>query len=398
MYKIHPFFVRRAAPTPNQPRCIADYTSTSESGSSFSEASDSFTMGLPLDSPHSPLDMRSAAAQSSPIPSTRAMPTPAPVPAPAPEDSAGRRAQRLIAAMRARKAARMASTANPSMDAEEIAEAIAGLSLDKAVTASTLARARGMSAVRADSDVFTEGKTVENAEEASGSTAASPPRSRSPRTRVEPSEQPYFSISRPLSGHFDRPPNVVYTRDAGEADDLVSCLRGPLGFDLEWPPPGIGPVLTRQNKDGSIKHYRAGKWDAHAKKYVWPQGRTAVVQIADARTVVVYHLPIDGVIGPGIKAVLNDPERLKLGVNINMDARKMHRDELIENTSGLLELSHIAHLIDHEIWTRSARLISLARLTQHYLGVPLDKSEGIREGAWSKDLNAEQIECTFPNR
>jgi ribonuclease D len=131
---------------------------------------------------------------------------------------------------------------------------------------------------------------------------------------------------------------------------------------------------------------------------VWPQGRTAVVQIADARTVVVYHLPIDGVLGPGIKAVLNDPERLKLGVNINMDARKMHRDELIENTSGLLDLSHIAHLIDHEIWTRSARLISLARLTQHYLGVPLDKSEGIREGAWSNDLNAEQIECTFPTR
>jgi hypothetical protein len=271
----------------------------------------------------------------------------------------------------------MASTANPSMDADEIAEAIAGLSLDRAVTASTIAR--GVSAVpadhAADSDVFTEGKTVEKAEEASGSTAASPPRSRSPRTRVEPSEQPYFSISRPLAGHFDRPPNVVYTRDAEEADDLVSCLRGPLGFDLEWPPPGIGPVLTRQNKDGSIKHYRAGKWDASAKKYVWPQGRTAVVQIADARTVVVYHLPIDGVLGPGIKAVLNDPERLKLGVNINMDARKMHRDELIENTSGLLE-----------------------RLTQHYLGVPLDKSEGIREGAWSNDLNAEQIECTFPTR
>ncbi|BEJ12262.1 hypothetical protein CspHIS471_0207220 [Cutaneotrichosporon sp. HIS471] len=146
------------------------------------------------------------------------------------------------------------------------------------------------------------------------------------------------------------------------------------------------------NADGSIKHYRAGKWDPLANKYVWPQGRTAVVQVADSRTVVVYHIPIDGVLGPGLKAVLNDPTRLKLGVNISMDARKLHRDELIENTSSLLELSHVARLVDPDAWTRSGRLISLARLTQHYLGVPLDKNEGIREGAWSHDLNSVQIE------
>ncbi|KLT39119.1 ribonuclease H-like protein [Cutaneotrichosporon oleaginosum] len=236
-------------------------------------------------------------------------------------------------------------------------------------------------------DVFSETETTK-----AEATDLDQRRLKSPRPRVEPSEAPYFSLSRPLPGHFDRSPIVVYTRDASEADDLVGCLRGPLGFDLEWPPPGIGPVLTRRNKDGSVKHYRAGKWDPLARRMVWPQGRTAVIQIADERTIVVYHLPINGVLGPGIKALLNDPTRLKLGVNITMDARKLHRDELIENTAGLLDLSHIAHLVDPDVWTRSARLIALARLTHHYLGVPLDKSEGIREGAWSNDLSAEQVE------
>ncbi|BEI81562.1 hypothetical protein CcaverHIS002_0207220 [Cutaneotrichosporon cavernicola] len=365
---------------PENPRCVADYTSTSESGSSFSGTD------LSLSSPSSPLDalgarsprqsqpspIASTQSQPSPIPSTRVLP-PAP---PAPEDATARRAHILATAINARKAARAAAAISPSKGADEITEAIAGLDLNAGAASKTVA-------VDGE-DVFTDSGPAET--DAPNTKTGS--RSRS----VNPLNLPYFSLSRPLAGHFDRPPNVVYTRDASEADDLIACLRGPLGFDLEWPPPGIGPVLRRQNQDGSIKHYRAGKWDPLANKYVWPQGRTAVVQVADSRTVVVYHIPIDGVFGPGLKAVLNDPTRLKLGVNISMDARKLHRDELIENTSSLLELSHVARLVDPDAWTRSGRLISLARLTQHYLGVPLDKNEGIREGAWSQDLNSVQIE------
>lgn len=185
----------------------------------------------------------------------------------------------------------------------------------------------------------------------------------------------------------------MYTRDASEADDLVACLRGPLGFDLEWPPPGIGPILTRKKRDGSIVHYRKGEWNPGSQRYVWPQGRTAVIQLADQHTVVVYHLPNNGELGPGLQEILNDGSRIKTGVNIGNDARKLWRDKLIPNSAGMFELSYIAHLVDPEIWTSSARLISLARLTEHYLGVPLDKTEGIRVSAWNDDLNAEQIAC-----
>lgn len=61
-------------------------------------------------------------------------------------------------------------------------------------------------------------------------------------------------------------PAVVYTPDEEEANDLVQCLKGPvMGFDLEW------VVLFRKGRS-AMTH------------------RTALVQICDARMILLVHV------------------------------------------------------------------------------------------------------------
>ncbi len=71
----------------------------------------------------------------------------------------------------------------------------------------------------------------------------------------------------PLYSYKQYPPipAVVYTRHEEEANDLVGCLKGPLGFDLEWP-----------------VSFRRGKAPQE-----WP---TALVQICDSRMIVLIQV------------------------------------------------------------------------------------------------------------
>jgi nucleotidyltransferase/DNA polymerase involved in DNA repair len=82
-------------------------------------------------------------------------------------------------------------------------------------------------------------------------------------------------------------PRVVYTTTSAEADDLLSCLRGPvLGFDLEWP---VSGKYRTVGADGRAVEQRVGmKWTANGWGY--EQARTALVQFCDERLVVLVHL------------------------------------------------------------------------------------------------------------
>ncbi len=81
----------------------------------------------------------------------------------------------------------------------------------------------------------------------------------------------------------------MYTCDASEADDLLSCLRGPvLGLDLEWP---VAGMYTTRDARGKETRVRVGMtWDPAAGRYKFGQGRTALMQVCDERMVVLIHL------------------------------------------------------------------------------------------------------------
>lgn len=244
-------------------------------------------------------------------------------------------------------------------------------------------------------------------------TAAKPPTPPPPATAQhppkpptdEPSDLPVFSHKIPIKGHFTRPPNVAYTTDPAEVEDLIGCLRGPLSLDLEWPPPGQGKAIPRKLRGGKIVHIRRPVYDAKLGKNVWPEAPVSVVQIADARLVIVFQMLHDPEIHvrartqgrnltmphsmpPALLRLLADPERVKCGVNIKQDGNKLWRDFGVP-TAGLLELSAVARHVDSARWPDKG-LISLARLAAAYLGADLDKGD-VRTGDWSARLDAEQV-------
>lgn len=224
-------------------------------------------------------------------------------------------------------------------------------------------------------------------------------------TNGEPEDLPVFSHTTPIRGHFSRPPNVAYTTDPAEVEDLIGCLKGPLSLDLEWPPPGQGKAVPRKLRGGKIVHIRRPVYDSKLGKNVWPEAPVSVVQIADARLVIVFQMLHDPTIHvrartegrnltmphsmpPALLNLLADPERVKCGVNIKQDGTKLWRDFGVP-CAGLLELSAVARHVDPVRWPNKG-LISLARLSAAYLGADLDKGS-VRTGDWSARLDAEQV-------
>lgn len=216
---------------------------------------------------------------------------------------------------------------------------------------------------------------------------------------------PIFSHRTPIKGHFSHPPNVAYTTNPSEVEDLIGCLRGPLSLDLEWPPPGQGKAIPRKLRGGKIVHIRRPVYDQKLGKNVWPEAPVTVIQIADSKLVIVFQMLHDPTIHvrartegrnltmphsmpPALLRLLADPERVKCGVNIKQDGNKLWRDFGVP-CAGLLELSAVARHVDGARWP-SKGLISLARLSAAYLGAELEKG-AVRTGDWSARLDEEQV-------
>jgi len=205
---------------------------------------------------------------------------------------------------------------------------------------------------------------------------------------------PFFSYRDPLHRGRIALPNVVYTSSAEEADDLVACLRGDvLGLDLEWPPPGQGPVRVKVGRNREQVVSRDPVWVGG--KPTWPQGRTSVIQLYDGHMAIIFHLMGKTSPGPGLVRLLADRTRLKVGVAVRGDALKLVRDFpacAVSPPAGILELTHVARAIEPQRWKTRAALVALAKLCQGYLGLDIDKSQ-VRYGAWNERLNQQQIDC-----
>ncbi|KAG6853397.1 hypothetical protein C0991_004730 [Blastosporella zonata] len=192
---------------------------------------------------------------------------------------------------------------------------------------------------------------------------------RKPAKVSEPAEDlPVYSYN----DCIDPRPCVVYTRDVGEADDLVAGLRpGPVAFDMEW-------------------CFSA-----------WSVRRTAVVQVADsAGLVIIVHLSEMPHFPKSLQRLIEDPNTPKLGANIMNDGKKLFRDYGILAKS-LLELGVLAAAWDpaHAI---KRKVISLAKLAAIYTGKTLAKGDE-RTSNWEvselselqKDYAANDVHCTI---
>ncbi|WWC89824.1 uncharacterized protein L201_004752 [Kwoniella dendrophila CBS 6074] len=218
---------------------------------------------------------------------------------------------------------------------------------------------------------------------------------------VVPVDLPFFHYSQ-----YNPKPHVVYTNSIEEANDLLGCLKGDiLGFDLEWPPAGRYKV-TQPN--GFVKEVKVGMtWDSTKKDYVFGQGRTALMQFCDEKMVILIHLGEKMDIPSKAVEILQSPSVYKLGVQVKGDGLKLLRDFPNHFTSpsstseesnptadpglkGLLELSFLARGIDPIGTGPGSALISLAALTQRYVGKQLEKDKDVRRSNWFSILGQKQ--------
>ncbi|ORY89405.1 hypothetical protein BCR35DRAFT_300578 [Leucosporidium creatinivorum] len=156
---------------------------------------------------------------------------------------------------------------------------------------------------------------------------------------------------------------MIYSRDEEEVERVVRGMKGPLGFDLEWEP------STRRGVEN----------------------KTAVVQLCDEETILIVHLAQMKRFPPLLKAVLEDPEIIKLGVQIAGDARKLTRDYPGFAPRGLLELNNVAKTVDPDRFKGQTGLVGLQKLVGVYLDHYLSKEGGVRMGKWGEELGEEQL-------
>ncbi|GAA5886028.1 hypothetical protein JCM6882_004239 [Rhodosporidiobolus microsporus] len=204
--------------------------------------------------------------------------------------------------------------------------------------------------------------------------SARPPRPGSKRAKAEerqaelrqkwPREFSYRTFGRGGAGV-----KLVVSTDEGEIETVLRSMEGPLGFDLEWNPYVRG-------KNGQVT-----------------QGKTALVQVCDASTVLLVQVSRMPRFPPALKAVIEDPQRIKLGVQIAGDATKLSRD-FGHCPSGTLELNALVRTYDAErlVGRTKPGLIGLQELTGIYLDRYLPKEADVRCGKWTAKLSEEQIE------
>ncbi|SCZ88522.1 BZ3500_MvSof-1268-A1-R1_Chr2-1g04465 [Microbotryum saponariae] len=156
-------------------------------------------------------------------------------------------------------------------------------------------------------------------------------------------------------------PNLIYTNSADEVAKVLKAMDdGPYGFDLEWEP----------------------------SKRRGVENPTALAQVCDGRTILLVHIARMSTFPKALKDFIEDPTKVKLGVQIAGDARKLSRD-FGHTPRGLLELNNVGKLVDGPRYAGRI-LIGLQEMTGTYLDMYLPKEGAVRCGKWSGTIGAEQ--------
>ncbi|OCF36393.1 hypothetical protein I316_01641 [Kwoniella heveanensis BCC8398] len=390
---IHPFFTRtRSVPSPSQPRYVAHYSSTEASQSQSTE---------------SQTTSASASVSASQVSNTGRVTSP-----------------------------------RDTLALDELAEAVGRIDMEARPWAQNNKKplAPSSSSFAAENDKG-KAKAVPNPHTAPQikSKIIAKPNITQLRPPDQGKENRDTSLHRPLAGadnaspalpyfHYSTypvPPKLVYTSHPEEANDLLSCLRGNVfGFDLEWPPAGEYTVSIPGG--GTMKKKIGMTWDESRRKWIFGQGRTALMQFCDETLVVLIHLGENMDIPSKAIDIILDPKIYKLGVQVKGDGQKLLRDFPIHfalppahlnpsssteqdgskpatsssprspsaavGPAGLLELSYLARAVDPIGTGPGTTLISLANLTKSYLGKELAKPAKVRRGNWFEALDQEAKE------
>ncbi|RKP12051.1 ribonuclease H-like domain-containing protein [Piptocephalis cylindrospora] len=154
---------------------------------------------------------------------------------------------------------------------------------------------------------------------------------------------------------------IEYTNDRDRANELILSLdtsHPVYGLDIEWRPTFGGP-----------------------------QGKAALMQLCIGKRILLLHLIHMESIPEALCHFLEDPTKLKTGLGIKADVRKLNRDYGL-TTRGVLDLTPWVKALG----VKGMKKFTLASLSSYFLGRELEKGP-VRMGNWERTpLNPGQFD------
>ncbi|XP_078367354.1 bifunctional 3'-5' exonuclease/ATP-dependent helicase WRN-like [Oculina patagonica] len=193
-------------------------------------------------------------------------------------------------------------------------------------------------------------------------------RSASPPLLQEPAKTIQHELTRPFEALGVK---VVYTNDVFEAESwlkayIVDCSARAIGFDIEWKPQFV------RKKNGGIEN------------------KTAVLQLGVEKSCLVLHIYHMSELPELLISILRDENILKVGVDTEKDALKLHRDKGLV-CEGMADIQAMA--MKSLGIPASAPKLGLKTLAKRFLGIELEKSKEVAISDWENfPLQLKQIE------
>lgn len=146
------------------------------------------------------------------------------------------------------------------------------------------------------------------------------------------------------------------------------------------------------------------EWKAQAFASDSIQNNLSLIQIANEERIALFQTALfrparamQDFVAPSLKWLLESPDITKVGVAIKADSTRLRKYLGIEARS-IFELSHLYKLVKYGRASPklvNKRGVSLSEQIEEHFGLPLEKSDDVRCGDWTRSLNYRQVQCEF---
>ncbi|KAJ5617085.1 hypothetical protein N7537_002199 [Penicillium hordei] len=165
---------------------------------------------------------------------------------------------------------------------------------------------------------------------------------------------------------------------------------------------------TLQSTEEAVQHFLGSKvigfdmeWKAQASGWDSIQSNVSVIQIANEERIAIFQVALfkparslDDLVSPSLKRLIESPDVMKVGVSIKADCTRL-RKYLGIDAKATFELSHLYKLIKYgkdNPKLVNKRGVNLSEQINEHFGLPLEKSDDVRCGDWTRALSYRQVQ------
>ncbi|CAG8903921.1 unnamed protein product [Penicillium egyptiacum] len=168
---------------------------------------------------------------------------------------------------------------------------------------------------------------------------------------------------------------------------------------------------TLQSTEEAVQHFLGSKvvgfdmeWKAQASGMDSIQSNVSVIQIANEERIALFQVALfkparclEDLVAPSLKRLVESPDVMKVGVSIKADCTRL-RKYLGVDAKATFELSHLYKLIKYgkdNPKLVNKRGVNLSEQVNEHFGLPLEKSDDVRCGDWTRALSYRQVQCEY---